>query len=77
MKIETKYDLKETVYFMYENKINKGYVQKIIYETDISVFNNQVTKILTYLVAVEQTVLNFRFSEYQLFKSKEELINSL
>jgi hypothetical protein len=77
MKIETKFNILDIVYCLFQNKIVTGYVQKIVYEEILNVFDNSIYKNLYYKVTINKLVLKPDFDELELFKTKEELIDSL
>lgn len=77
MTIETKYNLKNDVYFLYQNKVEKGYIQKIIYNTEVNVFDNSITKYIAYKVAINQNIIPEHFLGFKLFKTKKELLDSI
>ena len=67
MTIETKFSLKETVFFMEGNSIRSGQVTSIILEV------NKDKQINRYYNSDSQNI----YYENKLFSSKKELLNSL
>lgn len=73
MTIETKFNVGDNIYFMFNNKITNGLINDIIYRK-----GNQVGEGLFYSI----NILNYRitdcsFKEDLLFSTKEELLKSL
>jgi hypothetical protein len=77
MKIETKYNLRDEVFFIFENKCSKGYIQRIALSESVNVYDNSIQKLLFYEVAIQQEILKTSFKESKLFKTKQELIDNL
>lgn len=76
MEIKTKYNIGDEVYFIHNNKVNNSRI-KSIEVTCISnydaLYPTEPKVVITYHVMINNT----RYCEYDLFKTKEELINSL
>lgn len=70
MKIETKYNVNQTVYFMHENRIKSSEVAII----DINSITNENTTEIKYRVF---NLPNFFLLEKELFSSKKELLEYL
>lgn len=70
MKVETKYNANQTVFFMYENKIKSGEIAVI----DIHLVANDNSISITYKIYNYQ---NNTFNESEIFSSKEELLDYL
>jgi hypothetical protein len=72
MNIETKYDLGEELYYLKDSRVKKNKVQTI------KVFAGKVIKVQYQMGSVHCNVqLWEHIEEHLLFKSKEELIESL
>lgn len=67
MKVETKYNANQTVFFMHENKIKSGEIAVI----DIHLVANDNSINITYKIFNYQ---NDRFKECEIFSTKEELL---
>lgn len=74
MTIETKYDVRDIVWFMYNNKIESSPVRKIDITRKIYLWST-VTYV-KYKLALSY-VANIDFEEDELFPTKEELLKSL
>lgn len=70
MKVETKYNAKQTVYFMHENKIKSGEIAVI----DIHLVANDNSISITYKIFNYQ---NDGFKECEIFITKKELLEYL
>jgi hypothetical protein len=70
MKVETKYNVNQTVYFMHENKIKSGEIAVI----NIEVVTNDNSISITYKIFNYQ---NDTFAESEIFSSKKELLDYL
>lgn len=70
MKVETKYNANQTIYFMHENKIKSGQIAVI----NIEVVTNDNSISITYKIFNYQ---NDTFAESEIFSSKEELLGYL
>ncbi len=70
MKVETKYNVNQTVYFMHENKIKSGEIAVI----KIEVVANDNSIRTTYKIFNYQ---NDAFAEGEIFSSKKELLDYL
>ena len=70
MQIETKFNLKDHVFFMENNKIKTGIVLRIEFIAHVDSAN-----VLNYIIYVDKENKSLR--EEFLFLSKEELFNSL
>ena len=70
MKVETKYNVNQTVYFMHENRIKSGEIAII----NIEIVANDNTTNITYRIFNYQ---NDTFAEKELFSSKKELLEYL
>lgn len=70
MKVETKYNVNQTVYFMHENRIKSSEVAII----DINSITNENTTEIKYRVF---NLPNFFLLEKELFSSKKELLEYL
>ena len=70
MKVETKYNVNQTVYFMHENKIKSGEIAVI----NIEVVTNDNSISITYKIFNYQ---NDTFAESEIFSSKKELLEYL
>lgn len=70
MKVETKYNAKQTVYFMHENKIKSGEIAVI----NIDIVTNDNTTNITYRIFNYQ---NDTFAESKIFSNKKELLEYL
>nr|DAK60797.1 MAG TPA: hypothetical protein [Caudoviricetes sp.] len=70
MKVETKYNVNQTVYFMHENRIKSSEVAII----DINSITNENTTEIKYRVF---NLSNFFLLEKELFSSKKELLEYL
>ena len=70
MKVETKYNANQTVFFMYENKIKSGEIAVI----NIKVVANDNSINITYKIFNYQ---NDTFAESKIFSTKEELLDYL
>jgi hypothetical protein len=75
MTIETKFDIGDVCYFMYDNKVKDSTIVKINFTKEklLSSFNMEK---LTYNVALGY-VSNIDFEEDKLFPTKEDLLKSL
>lgn len=72
MKLETKFNIGEEVFFLYENEIRKSSVSNI----DICIGSNDNIKI-TYELKLKEKLTCFNLNENKVFKSKEELIETI
>lgn len=73
MEIKTKYNIKDTVYFMYNNKAYEGKIINVYLKRDYK--SEDYTR---YTVNVQDRNGNFiEILEENLFSSKEELLKSL
>lgn len=63
MKIETKYDIGQEVWFMFQGKVQSGYIMSITIYRDCVVYNMRANCL--------------SFKESLLFPTKEELLKSL
>lgn len=70
MKVETKYNTNQTVYFMHENKIKSGEIAVI----NIKLVANDNSINITYKIFNYQ---NDTFAESKIFSTKEELLDYL
>ena len=70
MKVETKYNVNQTVYFMHENRIKSGEIAII----NIDIVANDNTTNITYRIFNYQ---NDTFAESEIFSSKKELLEYL
>jgi len=70
MKVETKYNANQTVYFMHENRIKSGEIAII----NIEIVANDNTTNITYRIFNYQ---NDTFAESEIFSSKKELLEYL
>ncbi len=70
MKVETKYNANQTVFFMHENKIKSGEIAVI----DIHLVANDNSINITYKIFNYQ---NYTFDESKIFSTKEELLDYL
>lgn len=70
MKVETKYNVNQTVYFMHENRIKSSEVAII----DINSITNENTTEIKYRVF---NLPNFFLLEKEVFSSKKELLEYL
>ena len=70
MKVETKYNINQTIYFMHENKIKSGEIAVI----NIEVVANDNSISITYKIFNYQ---NDTFAESEIFSSKKELLEYL
>lgn len=67
MTIHTDFDLGEEVFFMYENKVHKAKVISVV------VFYNDLNQREEYGLAGMAS----KYSNWQIFKTKQDLLNSL
>ena len=72
MEIKTEYDIGDTVFFLYDNKIQSGLIYGIIITTRIE---NPANIGITYTVYVVGGEI--KLAENKVFKTKEALIESL
>jgi len=70
MKVETKYNANQTVYFMHENRIKSGEIAII----NIDIVTNDNTTNIAYRIFNYQ---NDTFAESEIFSSKKELLDYL
>ena len=70
MKVETKYNANQTVYFMHENRIKSGEIAII----NIEIVANDNTTNIAYRIFNYQ---NDTFAESEIFSSKKELLEYL
>ena len=70
MKVETKYNANQTVYFMHENRIKSGEIAII----NIEIVANDNTTNITYRIFNYQ---NDTFTESEIFSTKKELLEYL
>lgn len=70
MRVETKYNINQTVYFMHENRIKSGEIAII----NIEIVANDNTTNITYRIFNYQ---NDTFAESEIFSSKKELLEYL
>ena len=70
MKVETKYNVNQTVYFMHENRIKSGEIAII----NIDIVANDNSTNITYKIFNYQ---NDTFAESEIFSSKKELLEYL
>ena len=70
MKVETKYNANQTVYFMHENKIKSGEIAVI----NIDIVANDNSTNITYQIFSYQ---NDTFTESEIFSTKKELLEYL
>ncbi len=87
MEIKTKYNLGDTVFFMYDNKIQKGSIRDIETVSSYHTIKNMTLLGMKEEVIREMSItyrIDFgaylpydKFSEWQLYDSREELLNSL
>ena len=70
MKVETKYNANQTVYFMHENKIKSGEIAVI----NIDIVANDNATNITYRIFNYQ---NDTFTESEIFSTKKELLEYL
>lgn len=76
MKIETKYSIKDVLYFMYSNRIQSGRPNKI--NIVLQECTNSVTRKRDYTTYIEYIFnSNTMRRESEVFATKEELIESL
>ena len=73
MKIETKYNLEDTVWVMHENKVESGMVAGL--DATISPMNSALS--ITYIIHYLPKTGARKCAEYELYPSKEELLKSL
>lgn len=74
MTIETKYDVKDIVWFMHNNKIEASPVRKIVFTKKVGLWGTVTSTIYNLALC---TVANIDFMEDELFATKEELLKSL
>ena len=67
--IDLEYNIGDTVYFMYQNKIKEAKIIKI------NVFIYENTTCITYFIRLFDTTYNTK--DFKVFKTKQELINYL
>ena len=77
MKIDSKYSLGDTVYLLYDNKVLRCTVSKIIISVTKSKFNNGDYTWWNYDVDKETGGTIIDVSERRLFRTKNELLQSL
>ena len=79
MTIETKYDIKEKVWVLSQNKVLQGFIEGITVNYYYGLNNTTIEECIFYLVHNEANVRISQnsFSEKKVFTSKEELIKSL
>ena len=70
MRVETKYNVNQTVYFMHENRIKSGEIAII----NIEIVANDNTTNIAYRIFNYQ---NDTFAESEIFSSKKELLEYL
>ena len=76
MKIETKYNIRQEVWFMHSNKPRKDKVIKINFSYDSEKGEEKIVYTFKKLEDL-QYVFNDMIEEQLIFATKEELINSL
>lgn len=84
MKIETRFDVNDEVYFLYDHKITVGYVECVNFSKQCGTFERDKIKSKTlYLIRYNKegekdfASLAFGISEESCFSSREELIMSI
>ena len=71
MEIKTKFNIKDEVWYLFENKIHTGWISRI--ETDSKYEYGQLSKVyIKYTIGV-----SIELSEDRLFSTKEDLLKSL
>ena len=73
MKIETKYSIKDTVFFLYDNKIHRGWIKRIT----IGVQNNTCNEMYDVQISMPQEKEIFGLNADVLFRTKEALVERL
>lgn len=73
MEIKTKYNIGDEVFFMYDNEITTGKIKMVQTVTDLC-YNGVCTQVEYYIPCGSYTGF---FKESFVFKTKQELINSL
>jgi hypothetical protein len=80
MKIETKYDIGQTVFVMFENKVLQETISEILFHHGVTVMGIRDSSI-KYRIKVDIThrsESDFRdFPEEKVFPTKQDLLNSL
>ena len=75
MEIKTKYNLFDEVYIMYDNKIVLTVVKGIRINIEHKPYLPNISIIITYVFS--NRIFTVEYPEDKVFKTKEELINSL
>lgn len=76
MKIETKYNVGQTVFYMADNKVNSSAIAKI--RVDVDVYNHVYKELNEILYILEDPKVKGEwYKESNLFETKKELLDSL
>lgn len=73
--VKTKYNVGDEVFFMHQNNIKNGKIERIIFTLSTSMYPQWCSNTLTFSVRCEGDLLNFR--ETDIYKTKSALIKSL
>ncbi len=79
MKIETKFDVGEEVYFILENKVFSSKVEEIHTQTETKYANHDSISqtIIFYKLSKNSDQQNNRYYEHRLYSSREELAQAI